>query len=312
MFILLGWEPQDFRLQQLSNPNIGIVLVELELTIKRPKWESVSSGTSALKTIWSQWDRLEIIGGILFRKFESNDGQRTIKQMIVPQSKKQDILHYVHDIPSAGHLGVDKTLEKLKTEFYWPNMKDYVQKYCRSCDRCFAQKPKKETNRAPLGTYIRRTYGQGSCRYYWTTSTFKTRHSYILVISDHFTKWTEAIAIPNQESTTICKAFVDNFITKYGTPLQLHSDQGGNFQSDTLKGMCSVLGIDKTRTTSFRPQSNGGVERFDRKLASMLAMYCQKNQETWENYMQQVMMAYRSSVHAPGHQIQCNLYQYKL
>jgi hypothetical protein len=74
--------------------------------------------------------------------------------MIVPQSKKQDILHYFHDIPSAGHLGVDKILEKLKTGFYWPNMKDYVQKYCRSCDRCFAQKPKKETNKAPLGTYI--------------------------------------------------------------------------------------------------------------------------------------------------------------
>jgi hypothetical protein len=33
-------------------------------------------------------------------------------------------------------------------------MKEYVEKYCRSCDRCFAQKPKKETNRAPLGTYI--------------------------------------------------------------------------------------------------------------------------------------------------------------
>jgi hypothetical protein len=54
---------------------------------------------SALKTLWSQWNRLEIIGGILFRKFESNDGQSTIKQMIVPQSKKQDILHYFHDIP---------------------------------------------------------------------------------------------------------------------------------------------------------------------------------------------------------------------
>jgi hypothetical protein len=47
--------------------------------------------------------------------------------MIVPQSKTQDILPYSREIPSAGHLGVDKTLEKLKTGFYWPNMKDYVQ-----------------------------------------------------------------------------------------------------------------------------------------------------------------------------------------
>ena len=120
-FILLGWEPQDLRIQQLSDPNIGILLVELEVTNKRTKWESVSSGTSALKTLWCQWDRFEIIGGILFRKFESNDGQSTIKQMIVPQSKTQDILHYSREIPSAGHLGVDKTLEKLKIGFYWPN-----------------------------------------------------------------------------------------------------------------------------------------------------------------------------------------------
>jgi hypothetical protein len=114
------------------------------------------SGTSALKTLWSQWDRLEIIGGILFRKFESNDGQSTIKQMIVPQSKKKDILHYFHDIPSAGHLGVDKTLEKLKTGYYWPNMKDYAQRYCRSCDRipCFVSGsgPKISTASLSLGS----------------------------------------------------------------------------------------------------------------------------------------------------------------
>jgi hypothetical protein len=40
--------------------------------------------------------------------------------MIVPQSKKQNILHYFHDIPSAGHLGVDKTLESLKQDFTGP------------------------------------------------------------------------------------------------------------------------------------------------------------------------------------------------
>jgi hypothetical protein len=49
--------------------------------------------------------------------------------MIVPQSKKQDILHYFHDIPSAGHIGVDKTLEKLKTGFYWLNMKCFIVLY---------------------------------------------------------------------------------------------------------------------------------------------------------------------------------------
>jgi len=49
----LGWEPLDLRIQQLSDPDIGILLVELEVTNKRPKWEIFSSGTSALKTLES-------------------------------------------------------------------------------------------------------------------------------------------------------------------------------------------------------------------------------------------------------------------
>lgn len=112
-------------------------------------------------------------------------------------------------------------------------------------------KTKKETNRAPLGTYISgEPMERVAVDIFGPLPLTKQGNKYILVISDLFTKWTEAIAIPNQESTTIYKAFVDNFITKYGTPLQIHSDQGRNFQSDTFKGMCTVLGIDKTRTTS--------------------------------------------------------------
>ena len=89
------------------------------------------------------------------------------------------------------------------------------------------KKTKKETNRAPLGTYISgepmERVAVDICGPLLLT---KQGNTYILVISDLFTKWTEAIAIPNQERTTICQAFVDSCITKYGTPLQIHSDQG--------------------------------------------------------------------------------------
>ncbi|CAG2257611.1 unnamed protein product [Mytilus edulis] len=121
-----------------------------EALLGKPPWESISSGTSALKTLWGQWDRLEMHGGVLYRRFETNIGQTARKQMIVPKSRTQELLHYFHDVPSAAHLGVDKTLEKLKNGFYWPNMKEYVQAYCRSCDSCFARKPKKESTKAPL------------------------------------------------------------------------------------------------------------------------------------------------------------------
>ena len=77
--------------------------------------------------------------------------------------------------------------------------------------------------------------------------------------------------------------------------MQIHSDQGGNFQSKIFTEVCELLSIDKTRTTSFRPQSNGNVERFHRTLATMLTMYIAKEQNRRDEYLSQIMMAYRSS-----------------
>jgi hypothetical protein len=123
-------------------------------------------------------------------------------------------------------------------------------------------------------------------------------NKYILVIVDHFTKWTESVALPNQTAENVARAFVDEFVCRFGTPLQLHSDQGSNFESAVFSEMCSLLQIDKTRTTSMRPQANGCVEKFNRTLQSMLTMYCQHDQHKWDEYLPQVMMAYRASEHS--------------
>jgi len=168
-------------------------------------------------------------------------------------------------------------------------MKDYIQDYCRQCDRCFARKPKRQKNKAPLGSYL---VGEPMQRIaidiLGPLPLTKSGNRFILVITDMFTEWTEAIVIPNQDSQTVTKVFVENVVCKFGTPLQLHSDQGRNFESDIFKQMFIYLGIDNTRITSFRPQSNGCVERFNRTLSAMLTMYCEKKQDTWDEFLQQL------------------------
>ncbi|GFV07522.1 retrovirus-related Pol polyprotein from transposon 412 [Trichonephila clavipes] len=62
-------------------------------------------------------------------------------------------------------------------------------------------------------------------------------------------------------SPTVAEAVVQHWISRYGVPLQPHSDQGRNFVSAVLKGVCELLGIDKTKTTPLHPQSDGMVER---------------------------------------------------
>jgi hypothetical protein len=79
---------------------------------------------------------------------------------------------------------------------------------------------------------------------------------FILVVTDTFTKWTEAYALKNQEARTVASVFVDEFVCRYGTPSQIITDRGSNFESNLFREVCELLQIDKTRTTAFRPQSN--------------------------------------------------------
>ena len=99
-----------------------------------------------------------------------------------------------------------------------------------------------------------------------------TRNKYIVIIADYFTKWPEAFAVPDQEATTVANLLVCEFVCRYGVPLEIHLDQGRNFESAVFSEMCTLLGMEKTRTTPYHPQSDGMVERLNRTLEVQLWM----------------------------------------
>ena len=90
-------------------------------------------------------------------------------------------------------------------------------------------------------------------------------NKYLLIAADYFTKWPEAYPLPNQETVTVVEVLVTEFVCRFGVPLELHSDQGRNFESAVFAKMCNLLGIEKTRTTPLHPQSDGMVERYPLK-----------------------------------------------
>jgi transposase InsO family protein len=95
---------------------------------------------------------------------------------------------------------------------------------------------------------------------------------YIVVISD-YTKWTESHPMPNMEASTVANILITQVVTRFGIPSVMHSDQGGQFESQLFTEMCSLLQIQKTRTTPYHPKSDGMVERFNKTLATMLTGY---------------------------------------
>jgi hypothetical protein len=81
----------------------------------------------------------------------------------------------------------------------------------------------------------------------------------ILLIGDYFTKWVEAVALPDQEAKTVVHALLDTFICRFRAPAFIHTDQRRSFESALFKELCLLLDIRKTRTTAYHPLSNGFV-----------------------------------------------------
>ena len=98
------------------------------------------------------------------------------------------------------------------------------------------------------------------------------------------------------------KKLTDEFFFRFSPPEQLHSDQGRNFESETISEICKLLGVVKTRTTPYHPQSDGLVERFNRTLLDMLSTAAGEHPFDWECHLRRLCLAYNTSVHpTTGH-----------
>ncbi|GFW79890.1 retrovirus-related Pol polyprotein from transposon 412 [Trichonephila clavipes] len=111
---------------------------------------------------------------------------------------------------------------------------------------------------------------------------------------DYFTKWSEACSI--SEDPDCCRGSSSTLDLAIRILLQLHSDQGTNFDSAVCKRLCEILGIDKTQTTVLHPQSDGMVERFNRAILNSLSLLVSSNQQDWDKKLPFFLLAYRTVV----------------
>ena len=261
-------QPGDIREAQLADSITGPILRAKE-AVPPQKLDSgmLRGADQKLHQLSSQWDQLTVLNGILYHTHESDDGKSTHLQLIVPVTLQAQILQEVHGGKSSGHLGEEKTLAKLRERFYWPGMTTSVHEWCQTCNSCMSRKGPQHARQGALEN-MKAGYPLEimAMDIVGPLPTSKTGNKYILVISDYFTKWAEAIGIPNQEAITVATKLVDHVFCRLSIPTQLHSDMGAQFESQLIKDISALLGIKKTHTTPYHPQSDGLVERLNRTI----------------------------------------------
>ncbi|GFU82851.1 retrovirus-related Pol polyprotein from transposon 17.6 [Trichonephila clavipes] len=137
--VLDPWSDESFRKDQLADPEIKPIIEFKESSDEKPSWQDIAPFHPTTKLYWALWDSLHLRNGVLYRKWESDDGKTFRWQLMLPKTRVSTVLKALHDSPTGGHFGVMKTLQKVRERFYWNNVRSDVEKCCSICDPCAAR-----------------------------------------------------------------------------------------------------------------------------------------------------------------------------
>jgi len=119
-------------------------------------------------------------------------------------------------------------------------------------------------------------------------------NEHLLVIVDRFSKMTLAIPLERIDAEIIGAAFLDYWVAAYGPPATVLSDNGPQFRSTFFQWVCSLLGISNRYSTTYHPQTNGQVERYNRTILGQLRTYLKDHQDRWDALVSMLTLAYNS------------------
>ena len=272
---LSGLSAEEILNNQREDQDLKTI-IEAKMTQTRPPNPKPKTGQCLeQRRLLQLWDHLLLRNGLLYRKYiDRKHPSRVQYQLVVPPKLRSQVLKEIHEGAMGGHLGEEKTLQKLKDRFYWPGHWKSVQEWCHTCPACSQRKTPTPKNLAPLQSVtVSSPMQMVAIDILGPLPVTLAGNKYILVAADYFSKWIEAYAIPNQEATTIARKLLDEMFCRFALPEKLHSDQGRQFEAEVTTQLCQFLQIKKTRTTPYHPQSDGLVERFNRTLATKHALH---------------------------------------
>ena len=117
----------------------------------------------------------------------------------------------------------------------------------------------------------------------------------VLVIVDHFTRYTRAYVTKDQKVSTAAKILYKGFISIFGAPKRILMDQGKAFTSEVVEQLCSQFRISQSTMTAYHPQGNGQVEHAHQTLGRMIGKLEDEFKGQWPKHLLKLTHAYNSN-----------------
>ena len=196
------WQPlvtKDISFSNMNKANLG---KHQQDDVSLKKYFDLAKEGEVMSLNNSQSAKFEISKGILYR-YHSNRLGVVTKQLMLPSGMRNGVISLGHDSIMSGHLGIARTCDRIRTNFYWPGLQGDVARYCKSCDTCQRSIPKGRVVKAPLKKMpvIGTPFHKISMDLIGPISPSSERgNRYILTVIDYATRYPEAIALPSTET----------------------------------------------------------------------------------------------------------------
>lgn len=275
----------DLRNAQQSDSDIQLIITQLNNPHKTSK--SYSSF---------------VIKDHLLHKLITLSSQSTRKTAVpyLPTSMIKSLLTAMHDDPyHGGHFSTDKIYSKLVSRYWWPRMRNTIQRHVQACIPCQQYnytRQKKAGHLHPIPpTDI--PYSVISMDFCGPFSESPRENKFVLVISDLFTRHVTALATPNNTAETTAMVLYREIFCKFGVCSTLLTDQGTHFNNHLMSALTHLFGYHHIFSTAYHPQTNAVTERFNASLKVQISKLEDKHHNNWDDYLDPVVFAYNTAKH---------------
>ena len=216
-------------------------------------------------------------------------------RLVVPVEHRERVMQDAHCTPSSGHLGIEKTYDRVAREYYWKGVYHDVCTFVRECDSCQRYKG---LQTGPQGLMGERIVERPWAVVAVDTMEFppsKSQHRYLLVFQDFFTRWIEVKPLRKADGKSVARALEELILFRWETPEYLLSDNGKEFDNKFVKGTLEEYGVRHVTTPPYHPQANP-VERSNRTLKAMISAFVGADHRNWDLHVHEFRHAVNTAV----------------
>ncbi|KAK3908550.1 Pro-Pol polyprotein [Frankliniella fusca] len=264
-----------------------------EVILKQEKNPEISKIRLILGEKRKRKKNYKMMDGIVYRK------ERTGKFLIyIPSSLRVKVLENCHDSILGGHYALDKTLDLVKTVYWWPSMRNFVSHFVESCVKCQTFKPnlKKLGLLQPISS--QRPFQKMACDFVELTRSSRGNCN-CFVLVDLYSGFVYAVPTRQLRTVDAIKA-LSSLLPYVAVPEILMCDEGPEFTSKEFQDYVQKIGIKKLNVVPPAAHfSNGKAEAAIKKINNIMRNYLEDGRADWDEELP-ILLNTIISVKAPS------------